>query len=339
MSDKRRPSILIIAEAGVNHNGSLDLALKLIDAAAEAGADVVKFQTFSATHLTTASAEKAAYQAENSGAAESQRQMLQRLEMSPEMHLRLMERCRERGIEFLSTPFDFPSIDFLSGLGLGTLKIPSGEITNLPYLRKIGALRKKIILSTGMSDLEEISAALEALEKAGTPRGDVSILHCTTEYPAPFAEVNLRAMHAIREAFPGIAGTGYSDHTPGIEISLAAAALGATIIEKHFTLDKNLEGPDHKASLEPHELSALVGGVRHIELALGDGVKRPSPSELPNRAVARKSIVAARDIKAGELLGENNLTVKRPGNGISPMRWDEFIGRAAPRDLKADELL
>lgn len=331
--------ILIIAEAGVNHNGSLELALKLVDVAAEAGADIVKFQTFRAEALTSAAASKADYQQRTTSTAESQRDMLRKLELSPEAHHILMRACAKRGIRFLSTPFDHASIDFLHELGLTLFKIPSGEITNLPYLRKLGALGKEIILSTGMSTLEEVEEALHILEQAGMPRARIHLLHCTTEYPAPVSEVNLRAMLTMREAFPGLAGTGYSDHTEGIEIPIAAAALGAAVIEKHFTLDRNMEGPDHKAGLELHELAAMVRGIRKVEQALGDGIKKPSLSELRNMPVARKSIVAARAVRAGDLFTVDNLTCKRPGTGLSPMLWDKIIGTRAQRDYAADELL
>lgn len=330
---------LIIAEAGVNHNGDIATALALVDAATDAGADIVKFQTFNAAHVVSSAAPKAAYQKQNTDATESQLDMIRKLELSETMHRALLTHCHKRGIAFLSTPFDMPSVDFLASLGMTTWKIPSGEITNLPYLRKIGALGQKIILSTGMSTLKEVAAALDALKKAGTPHSAVHLLHCTTEYPAPYAEVNLRAMHTLRESFPYCAGVGYSDHTQGIEISLAAVAMGACIIEKHFTLDKNMEGPDHKASLEPHELAALVRGIRHIELALGDGVKAPTPSELDNMLVARKSIVAARNIAKGEMFTEENLTTKRPGTGISPMRWDDIVGTVAKRDFALDNIV
>lgn len=329
----------IIAEAGVNHNGSLDLALRLVDAAVAAGADVVKFQTFRASSLASRNAPKALYQQATTDAGVSQFEMLRKLELSEANHKKLMSYCQQQGIAFLSTPFDFPSIDFLASLGMSAFKIPSGEITNLPYLRKVGGLGKDIILSTGMSTLEEVADALRILEAAGTPRSRVTLLHCTTQYPAPLDSVNLRAMLTLREAFPGIAGVGYSDHTQGIEIPLAAVALGATVVEKHFTLDRNMEGPDHKASLEPDELCAMVTGIRKVERALGDGIKAPAQAEIPNMAVARKSIVAARPIKKGDLLSEENMAVKRPGNGISPMHWDAFVGKVATRDYAEDELL
>ena len=330
-------STLVIAEAGVNHNGDADMARRLVDTAAEAGADVVKFQTFSAARLVTTGARKAAYQKRTTDAGESQYEMIKRLELSEELHADLLDRCRQRGIEFCSSAFDLPSIDFLAQLGIRRFKVPSGEITNLPYLRHVGRQRKPVILSTGMSDLREIEAALEVLEHAGTPRDRITVLHCNTEYPTPFADVNLRAMLTIRDEF-GVA-VGYSDHTNGLEVSIAAVALGASVIEKHFTLDRRLPGPDHAASLEPAELKALVAAIRNTEAAIGDGVKRPSASEARNRDVARKSLVAARPIRAGEAFNEENLAIKRPGTGLSPMRWDEVLGRKAPRDFAADELI
>jgi N,N'-diacetyllegionaminate synthase len=328
---------LIIAEAGVNHNGDLALARKLIDVAAEAGADLVKFQTFSADRLVTRTAAKADYQNRTTDSKESQHEMLRRLELTAEMHKELIAHCAARGIGFFSTGFDIESVDLLVGLGQDRFKIPSGEITNLPYLRHIGRMGKPVILSTGMAEMDEIQAAIDALEAAGTPRANVKVLHCTTEYPTPMVEVNLRAMLSIQKAF-GVE-VGYSDHTRGIEVAIAAVALGASVIEKHFTLDRNLPGPDHKASLEPEELKAMVVAIRNIELALGDGVKRLTPSEAGNRSVARKSLVASRAIRKGEVFSVENITVKRPGTGISPMRWDIVIDRRAPRDFSHDELI
>jgi N,N'-diacetyllegionaminate synthase len=328
---------LIIAEAGVNHNGDLALARQLIDVAAEAGADLVKFQTFSADRLITTHARKADYQTQTTDASESQHTMIRRLELTHDMHEALIAHCNTRGIQFFSTGFDPESIDLLVELGLDRFKIPSGEITNLPYLRHVGRYGKPVILSTGMATLGEIEAALEVLEQAGTPRERITVLHCNTEYPTPMADVNLRAMLTIRDAF-GVA-VGYSDHTSGIEVAIAAVALGATVIEKHFTLDRNLPGPDHKASLEPDELKAMVAAIRNIEQAIGDGIKRPSASEAKNKPVARKSIVAACAIRAGECFSEINLAVKRPGTGLPPMRWDEVLGRKAPRDFAPDELI
>jgi N,N'-diacetyllegionaminate synthase len=329
--------ILIIAEAGVNHNGDLPLAKQLIDVAAEAGADLVKFQTFNADRLVTRKAKKADYQTQTTGSIETQHQMLSRLELSAAMHEELIAHCAARNIGFFSTGFDNESVDLLVRLGQNHFKIPSGEITNLPYLRHIGHFGKAVILSTGMATLGDIEAAIAVLEQAGTPRTLITVLHCTTEYPTPMTEVNLRAMQGIKAAF-GVS-VGYSDHTPGIEVAIAAAALGATVIEKHFTIDRNLPGPDHKASLEPDELKAMVMAIRNIEIALGDGVKRITPSEARNKPIARKSLVASKIIKMGEVFSAENISSKRPGTGISPMRWDEVIGRAAWRDFSNDELI
>ncbi len=328
---------LIIAEAGVNHNGDLAMARKLIDVAAAADADLVKFQTFSADRLVTRTAAKADYQNRTTDSKESQHEMLRRLELTAEMHKELITHCAARGIGFFSTGFDIESVDLLVELGQDRFKIPSGEITNLPYLRHIGHMGKPVILSTGMAEMDEIHAAIDALEAAGTPRTIITVLHCTTEYPTPMAEVNLRAMLSIQKAF-GVE-VGYSDHTRGIEVAIAAVALGASVIEKHFTIDRNLPGPDHKASLEPEELKAMVAGIRNIEIALGDGIKRFTPSEAGNRPVARKSLVASRDIRKGEMFSGENITAKRPGTGISPMRWDAVIDRRAPRDFSQDELI
>lgn len=329
---------LIIAEAGVNHNGDINLAKKLIAAAAAAGADLVKFQTFTAKNLVSASAPKAEYQKKTTESNESQLEMIQKLELSREDHTVLIEECRLKVIGFLSTAFDFQSFDLLMELGcLEQIKIPSGELTNLPLLRYMSRFRKPLMLSTGMANLGEIEAAIEAVEAAGTPRSLITVLHCTTEYPTPMEDVNLRAMVAMKSAF-GV-NTGYSDHTQGIEVPIAAVALGATIIEKHFTLDRNLPGPDHKASLEPHELKAMVEGIRNVERALGDGVKRPSPSELKNKPIARKSLVAIRPISTGEAFSAENMGAKRPGTGLSPMRWDEVLGRIASKDFAVDDLI
>ncbi|WDN89414.1 N,N'-diacetyllegionaminate synthase [Desulfosarcina sp. BuS5] len=330
--------IFIIAEAGVNHNGSLELAKKMIDVAAEASADAVKFQTFKAEKVVGRFAPKAEYQKKATNADESQLGMIKKLELDAAAHHMLIDYCAKKNIRFLSTPFDLESIDLLNELGLDIFKIPSGEITNLPYLRKIGKLKKKVIMSTGMSDLGEIEDALLILMKAGTSAENITVLHCNTEYPTPIEDVNLKAMQMIGAAFPGIK-IGYSDHTLGIEIPIAAVAMGATIIEKHFTLDKNMSGPDHKASLEPDELKAMVCAIRNIEKALGAGIKKPSPSELKNKPIARKSIVAAKNIHKGESFTEENLTVKRPGTGISPMRWDEVIGQIAQKNYEEDELI
>lgn len=328
---------LVIAEAGVNHNGDPAMARRLIEVAARAGADLVKFQTFSAHRLATAAATTAEYQRRNTGNLEPQQAMLSRLELSREMHMELIQLCRACGIGFFSTAFDCESLDFLAGLGFERFKIPSGEITNLPYLRQVGRYRKPVILSTGMATMGEIESALNVLEAVGTGRKQVTVLHCTTEYPAPMADVNLRAMLAIRDMFE--VAVGYSDHTQGIEVPIAAVALGASVIEKHFTLDRSLPGPDHKASLEPAELAAMVSAIRNIECALGNGIKDVGAGEARNRPIARKSIVAACSIRAGEAFAEANLTTKRPGTGISPMRWDEVIGRRARRDFAKDEFI
>jgi N,N'-diacetyllegionaminate synthase len=328
---------LIIAEAGVNHNGDMSLARKLIDVAAKAGADFVKFQTFTADKLVTKNAEKPEYQNNTTGSDESQHSMIKKLELTREMHGVLIEHCKSRDIQFFSTGFDSKSIDLLVELGLGSFKIPSGEITNLPYLRHVGSHGKPVILSTGMATMDEIGVALDILVEAGTPRKRITVLHCNTEYPTPMNDVNLRAMLAIRDVFD--VQVGYSDHTLGIEVAIAAVALGATVIEKHFTLDRNLLGPDHKASLEPEELKAMVTAIRNIERAMGDGVKRPSSSEAKNILIARKSLVAACTILEGEIFSGTNLAVKRPGTGLSPMRWDEVLGCKAPRNFAPDELI
>ena len=329
---------LIIAEAGVNHNGDLALARQLVRVAADAGADLVKFQTFVADRITSADAPKAEYQKAATGTAESQQEMIRRLELSRADHEALIDECRDAGIGFFSTGFDPESIDLLVELGIDRIKVPSGEITNLPLLRHIAAKGLPVILSTGMADLAEIEAAIAVLEQGGIARSDLTVLHCNTQYPTPMEDVNLTAMARIGEAF-GI-GYGYSDHTLGIEVPIAAVALGATVIEKHFTLDRTMPGPDHQASLEPGELAAMVAAIRNIERAMaGDGIKRPSPSECGNRAIARRSLVAARPISAGEQFGPDNLAAKRPGTGLSPMLWDVVIGRPAPRDFAADELI
>ena len=330
-------NVFIIAEAGVNHNGSLQLAKRLVDKAKEVGADAVKFQTFKAENLVSKSAKKAKYQVENMGSDESQYEMIKKLELGFDEFKELKNYCDKKEIMFLSTPFDNESIEFLNNLGVEIFKIPSGEITNLPYLRKIGLLKKKVILSTGMSDLGEVEYALDILMKAGTKKENITILHANTEYPTPMEDVNLKAMQTIACAF-GVK-VGYSDHTLGIEVPIAAVAMGASVIEKHFTLDKNMVGPDHKASLEPYELETMVKAIRNIEKALGDGIKKPSKSESKNIEIARKSIVAKRDIKKGEKFTEENLTIKRPGNGINPMRWDEILGQISRKDYKEDELI
>jgi N,N'-diacetyllegionaminate synthase len=326
---------LIIAEAGVNHNGDINMAKRLIDIAANSGADLVKFQTFSADRLVTHGAAKADYQILATDNTESQHDMLRKLELTESMHNELIAHCASQNIGFFSTGFDVESINLLVGLGQELFKIPSGEITNLPYLRHIGKLNKTVILSTGMSNMDEIEAAINVLEESGTHRSKITVLHCTTAYPVPMSDVNLRAMQSIQKKLN--VAVGYSDHTLGIEIPIAAVALGATIIEKHFTTDRSLPGPDHKASLEPVELKAMIDGIRNIEKALGDGIKRLMPSENSNIAVGRRSIVASGPIKQGEILSTSNLTVKRPGLGLSPMRWDEIIGTYARRNYVSDQ--
>jgi N,N'-diacetyllegionaminate synthase len=331
--------VLIIAEAGVNHNGSIETAKKMIDKAVEADVDIIKFQTFKSEKLVSKSAQQAEYQKKNIGSStdNSQLNMLKKLELSHSDHQELIEYCNQKGIKFFSTAFDLESVDYLHSLNIGLWKIPSGEITNYPYLKKIAQFGEPVILSTGMCEMEDIEAALKVLTDNGLSKDKISILHCNTEYPTPFKDVNLLAMNELKERF-GVR-VGYSDHTKGIEVPIAAVALGAVIIEKHFTLDRNMEGPDHKASLEPDELKAMVSSIRNIELALGDGHKTVSESERKNIAVARKSIVASKDIKAGEVFNENNLTVKRPGNGISPMDWEKVIGKTAKKDFVEDQLI
>jgi N,N'-diacetyllegionaminate synthase len=330
-------NIFIIAEAGVNHNGQIGLAYKLIDMAVKAGVDAVKFQTFKAEEVVSKYAPKAVYQKETTDKDESQLEMAKKLELDYEAHIKLKRYCEDRKVIFISSPFDLGSINVLNKLGLNIFKIPSGEITNLVYLRKIGLLNKKVIMSTGMANLKEIEKALNVLIVSGTYKENITILHCNTEYPTPFDDVNLKAMLTIRDEL-GVK-VGYSDHTLGIEVPVAAVALGAEVIEKHFTLDKNMEGPDHRASLEPDELKAMVHSIRNIEKAIGNGIKKPSPSELKNKPIVRKSIVAAKDISKGETFSEENLAVKRPGDGISPMLWDDIIGQKAERNYKADELI
>ena len=328
---------LIIAEAGVNHNGDINLAHKLIDAAADSGADIVKFQTYNAKSIATVQADQANYQTTNLGVHSDQLSMLRNLQISLSDYPQLIRHCNQRNIEFLSTPFDLQSVELLEKLGVSRWKIASGEITNLPLLRKIGSLPKQIILSTGMSTLSDIELAITSLVHAGATLGDINILHCTTEYPAPPHEINLRAIDTIKKAF-GL-NTGYSDHTMGIHIPVAAVALGATIIEKHLTLDCNLPGPDHSASIEPKSFSEMVACIRDIELSIGNGIKKPSQSEIPNLVPVRKSIVASKPIARGELFSSSNLTAKRPGSGISPMCLDLYIGKPSPKDYKADELI
>jgi N,N'-diacetyllegionaminate synthase len=330
--------VFIIAEAGVNHNGSLDRAKEMVKAAAKAGVDAIKFQTFKAETLVTKDAAKAAYQIKTSGKAETQFEMLKKLELSYPSHLELIETCKTNQIEFLSTPFDLTTIDFLKKIGICKWKIPSGDINNLPYLRKLASFEQEIIMSTGMSDIEEIGAALQVFTSKGLSLDKIIILHCNTEYPTPMQDVNLRAMQTIKDVFPGVK-VGYSDHTTGIEVPIAAVAMGATLIEKHFTLDRKLSGPDHKASLLPEELAQMVRAVRNIEVALGNGMKKPSPSEKKNIVIARKSIVAACPIAVGERYTKENLTVKRPGNGLSPMKWDDMIGKKAKKNYSKDDLI
>lgn len=336
--------ITIIAEAGVNHNGSLDVAKRLVDKAAEAGVDYIKFQTFKSEKLVSKAARQAEYQQRNIGKKdESQLAMLKRLELSESDHYELIDYCKRKGVKFFSTAFDLTTIDFLNSLNLGLWKIPSGEVTNYPYIKKIASFGEPIILSTGMCELSDIEAAIEAIKanwptaSSQQPAANITILHCNTEYPTPYHDVNLKAMLEIAEKF-GVK-IGYSDHTKGIEVPIAAVALGATVIEKHFTLDKNMEGPDHKASLEPDELKAMVSAIRNIEQALGTGHKTISESERKNIEIARKSIVAACPIKKGQLLTEENLTVKRPGTGVSPMRWNEVVGTIATKDYQEEDMI
>ncbi|MBR1495685.1 MAG: N-acetylneuraminate synthase [Acidaminococcaceae bacterium] len=327
-------AVYIIAEAGVNHNGSFALACKLVDAAKNSGADCIKFQTFKAKNLVSKYAEKADYQKKTTGDS-SQQEMLKKLELSYDEFLQLKEYCKEMGITFLSTPFDFESIDFLNSIDMEFWKVPSGEVTNLPYLVALAKTHKPVVMSTGMCEMKEIEDAVAVLKQYGTT--NITLLHCNTEYPTPFEDVNLKAMQTMRDAFH--LEVGYSDHTKGIEVPIAAVALGATVIEKHFTLDRNMEGPDHKASLEPQEMAEMVCCIRNIEKALGSSNKAPSPSEKKNMAIARKSIVAAKVIKKGEVFTEENITVKRPGNGVSPMKWLEVLGTKAIRDFEEDELI
>ncbi len=329
--------VIIIAEAGVNHNGNLDLARQLIDAAENAGADYVKFQTFKTEKIIARTATKAAYQIKNTGGEETQFEMVKKLELSEKEHLELIEYCASKKVQFLSTAFDLESIQFLQDIGVTLGKIPSGEIVNLPYLRAMAKAFPFLVVSTGMATLEEISRALKVLIENGARLENITVLHCNTEYPTPMEDVNLKAMLGIGQEF-GVK-IGYSDHTQGIEIPIAAVALGARVIEKHFTLDRTLPGPDHIASLEPGELTEMVRTIRNVEQALGTGVKNPSASEYKNRAIVRKSIVAAAPIKKGEILSEANLDIKRPGTGISPMEWDNVLGREAIRDFDMDEII
>ncbi len=329
-------SIYIIAEAGVNHNGEIKLAEKLVDAAAKAGADAVKFQAFQTDEMVCDDAPMADYQIENTQKQDSQYDMLKKLELDEAGHQHLIHCCNQRKISFMSSAFDLKSIDMLDTLGLPIFKIPSGEITNVPYLEKIGSLGKKVFLSTGMADLEEVQFAVELLTRSGTVMKNITLLHCCTNYPAAFTDVNLKAIQSMADHFPE-AAIGYSDHTKGIEAAIAAAAMGARVIEKHFTLDKTLKGPDHVASLDPVELKGMVCAIRNIEKAMGDGVKKAAPSEIKNKAIVRKSIVAAGKIKKGEIFSEKNLTVKRPGNGISSINWHKILGRTAGKNYEPDE--
>ena len=329
---------LIIAEAGVNHNGDIAKAKALIDKGAEAGVDFVKFQTFKAGNLVTKQAKRAAYQDKNTQDNDSQYEMLKKLELSQAVHQELIDYCAQKGVQFLSTGFDFESLEFLAQLGITIAKIPSGEITNLPYLRKVANLFPEVILSTGMATISEIKDAVKVLTDNGVSKNRITVLHCNTEYPTPMEDVNLKAMLHIQQEV-GV-NIGYSDHTLGIEVPIAAVALGATVIEKHFTLDKTLPGPDHKASLEPEELKAMVSAIRNIEKAIGgSGLKEVSKSEAKNKPIARKSIVATKAIKKGDLFSVENLTIKRPGTGISPMQWDEVIGKTAKKDFEEDDLI
>ena len=330
--------VFIIAEAGVNHNGDIQTALKMIDAASASGVDAIKFQTFNTECLVTKSAPQAKYQKTNcDGGDGGQYTMLKKLELSEKDHQILFEHCNTCGIQFLSTAFDDKSIDLLLSFDLPIWKIPSGEITNLPYLQKIGRIGRKVILSTGMANLGEIESAINAIVNAGTKHEDISLLHCTTEYPAPFEEINLQAMNTLKTCFK--LPVGYSDHTAGLDVPIAAVAMGAVIIEKHFTLDKTMEGPDHKASIEPQELTSMVRSIRNIEMALGDGIKRSTVSEIKNIEIARKSIVALVDICIGDMFTEHTITTKRPGNGISPMEWYSVLGMRAKRNFAKDELI
>ncbi len=332
-----QPHIIIIAEAGVNHNGNLELARKMVYAAKAAGADYVKFQTAVPELVISTFAPKAEYQKETTGSGQSQLEMCRAIHLPLSDYAGLKALCEEVGIGFMSTPFDLVSIDCLADLGMDYWKIPSGEITNLPYLRKIASKGGRVILSTGMSTLDEVATAVEILEKGGISRADIILLHCTTQYPAPFESVNLRAMNAL--ATLGCGGVGYSDHTRGIAVPIAAAALGAVVIEKHFTLDCTLPGPDHRASLEPDQLAAMVQAIREVEQSLGSGEKRVADAERGNIDIARKSIVAARAIAEGEFFTEENITIKRPGGGISPMRWDEVLGTRSTKNYQYDQLI
>lgn len=333
-----KENVLIIAEAGVNHNGNIDQAKRLIDVASDSGVDYVKFQTFKADKVVTKAAVRSNYQNVNTGNTDSQYEMIKKLELSEDMHHKLIAYCKIKNIKFLSTGFDLESLDFLNNLGMDLFKIPSGEITNLPYLRKIASFKKPVIMSTGMANIQEIKDALDVLLTEGLAIEEITIVHCNTDYPTPMEDVNLNAMNTIKKVL-GVK-VGYSDHTLGVEVPIAAVALGAEVIEKHFTLDRNLPGPDHKASLEPSELKAMVSAIRNIEKAIsGSGIKEESPSEKKNKPIARKSIIASHNIKKGEVFSEENLSIKRPGTGISPMRWDEILGQKAIKDFQQDDLI
>ncbi|KJS31438.1 MAG: hypothetical protein VR64_11595 [Desulfatitalea sp. BRH_c12] len=334
----QRKPVYIIAEAGVNHNGDFPLAMEMITVAADAGADAVKFQTFKANAVVTCMAPKADYQNRTAPGSDTQFEMIRKFELGEEAHFRLLAQCNHLGIDFISSPFDLASIDLLARMGLRLLKIPSGEITNLPYLRKIAALGKKVILSTGMAVLDEIEAAVQILLEGGLSKPDITLLHCITDYPTPYEDVNLRTMATLMQAFPGIA-IGYSDHSIGIEIPIAAVAMGATVLEKHFTMNTKMDGPDHHASLDPKHFARMVASIRNVERALGDGIKQPTRAERSNMAVVRKSIVAAGTIRKGQPFTPTNLTTKRPGTGLSPMVWDDVIGKIAERDYEADDFI
>ena len=337
MRRSKSEPVIIIAEAGVNHNGDVNIAIELVDEAAKSGADYVKFQTFKAENLVTEYAKKAKYQQQNGESGQTQYQMLKELELNEQSYQLIIKRCKQKNIGFLSSAFDLYSIEYLSKFKLPFIKIPSGEITNLPYLRKVASLNSKIFLSTGLSNMNEIENALSILIKSGAKKTEITVLHCNSEYPTPFEDVNLNAMKTIGEKFN--VNVGYSDHTIGTCVPIAAVALGASVIEKHFTLDKNLVGPDHSASLEPKEFRSMVESIRSIEVAMGNGIKKLSTSEKKNLKSIRKSIVASRFIKKGELFSEDNIDIKRPGNGVSPMKWDQVLGKIAPKIFEKDQLI
>jgi N,N'-diacetyllegionaminate synthase len=337
MRRSKSEPVIIIAEAGVNHNGDVNIAIELVDEAAKSGADYVKFQTFKAENLVTEYAKKAKYQQQNGESGQTQYQMLKELELNEQSYQLIIKRCKQKNIGFLSSAFDLQSIEYLSKFKLPFIKIPSGEITNLPYLRKVASLNSKIFLSTGLSNMNEIENALSILIKSGAKKTEITVLHCNSEYPTPFEDVNLNAMKTIGEKFN--VNVGYSDHTIGTCVPIAAVALGASVIEKHFTLDKNLVGPDHSASLEPKEFRSMVESIRSIEVAMGNGIKKISTSEKKNLKSIRKSIVASRLIKKGELFSEDNIDIKRPGNGVSPMKWDQVLGKIAPKIFEKNQII